>query len=112
MLVLAGSIQLCLTGDIYAEYEEVLSRPRLRRTQDVVAAALQAVRDKAVWVKSSRTLRVCSDADDDIFIECAQTAHADYVVTGNLKHFPASFEATKVVSPRQLLELVSEMPGS
>jgi putative PIN family toxin of toxin-antitoxin system len=30
VLALAGSIQLCVSGSVYAEYEEVISRPRFR----------------------------------------------------------------------------------
>ncbi len=33
---LGGSIQICVTGNIYAEYEEVISWPRLQRPQDVI----------------------------------------------------------------------------
>jgi hypothetical protein len=31
----------------------------------------------------------CSDADDNIFLECAQAAAAQYLVTGNVKDFLA-----------------------
>src|SRR4051794_4497500 len=30
LLALNGSIRLCMTGSIYAEYEEVISRPRFQ----------------------------------------------------------------------------------
>ena len=30
-----------------------------------------------------------SDPDDNIFLECAAAAQADYLVTGNQGHFPA-----------------------
>jgi putative PIN family toxin of toxin-antitoxin system len=36
LLALNGSIQLCITGSIYAEYEEVISRPRLQRSPEAV----------------------------------------------------------------------------
>ena len=42
--------------------------------------------------------------DDDIFLECAQAAQAHYLVTGNLKHFLASWADTKVVTPRWFLD--------
>ena len=31
VLALGGSIQLCVSGEVYAEYEEVISRPRFQR---------------------------------------------------------------------------------
>jgi putative PIN family toxin of toxin-antitoxin system len=106
MLAVSGSIQLCVSGKVYAEYEEVLTRPRLQRPQHVVSAALRAIRDRSFWVRPLEPIRICSDPDDNIFLECAQAARADYLVTGNLKHFPASLEDTRIVSPRALLDFL------
>ena len=72
MLALGRTIQLCVSGDIYAEYEEVISRPRLRRPDNVTASALRAIRENGCWVRPVERVRVCSDPDDDIFLECAQ----------------------------------------
>ncbi len=108
VLALDGSIHLCVSGQIYAEYEEVISRPRFERSESSITGALDAIREKALWVKPSETVRACSDADDDIFLECAQGARADYLVTGNLKHFPASWQGTQVISARRLLDLLDE----
>jgi putative PIN family toxin of toxin-antitoxin system len=105
-LVIAGSIQLCVSGKVYAEYEEVISRPRFQRSDDVIAGALRAIRDKGFWVRPAEVVRVCSDPDDDIFLECAQAARADYLVTGNLKHFPTSWEGTRIVTARSLLDII------
>jgi predicted nucleic acid-binding protein len=63
-----------------------------------------AIRERGLWVRSTETVRACPDPDDDIFLECAQVAHANYLVTGNLKHFPTSWLDTKIVTPRWLLD--------
>jgi predicted nucleic acid-binding protein len=52
------------------------------------------------------SLSVCSDPDDNCFLECAEAARAEYLITGNTKHFPTSHQQTKVVTARQLLELL------
>jgi putative PIN family toxin of toxin-antitoxin system len=106
-LVLSGSIQLCISGEVYAEYEEVIRRPRFRRDENVIAAALETIRDKGFWVRPSETVRVCADPDDDIFLECAQAGRAAYLVTGNLKHFPAAWLDTQIVTARRLLDIVA-----
>lgn len=51
LLAIGGSIQLCISGNVYAEYEEVIRRPRLRRDESVIAATLQTIRERSVWVK-------------------------------------------------------------
>jgi predicted nucleic acid-binding protein len=92
---------------IYAEYEEVLRRPRLKRGDDIVVATLAAIRDKGLWVRPTTGVRACLDPDNDMFLDCAQAARADYLVTGNLKHFPTSWAGTRVVAARWLLEHLS-----
>jgi uncharacterized protein len=106
VLAIGGSIQLCVSAAVYAEYEEVISRPRLQRTGAVVAATLQTIRQEALWVRPTETVRACRDPDDDIFLECAHAAHADYLVTGNLKHYPPSWGDTKILAPRRFVDLL------
>jgi uncharacterized protein len=78
LLALGGSVQLCMSGNVYFEYEEVIRRPRLRRDENVIAATLHAIREKAHWVRPTEAIRECADPDDDIFLECAQAATAAY----------------------------------
>jgi putative PIN family toxin of toxin-antitoxin system len=106
-LVRGVAIQLCLSGEVYAEYEEVIRRPRFRRDEDVITAALGTMRERGFWVKPTQAVRACADPDDDIFLECAQAARAAYLVTGNLRHFPATWLGTRIVTARQFLEIVA-----
>ena len=90
-LALAGSIRFCVTGAIFAEYEEVVRRPRFRLDEVVIAGALESIRLRGFWVKPSEAIRICSDPDD--------------IVTGNTRHFPAEFRKTAIVTPRRFLDL-------
>ncbi len=67
-------------------------------------AARQAIRENGFWVSPSERVRACSDPDDDMFLECALAAKAEYVVTGNLKHFPVWWAGNLIVTPRWVLE--------
>lgn len=92
LITLAGTTaQLCVSGDIYAEYEEVIRRPKFDRSEIVIAFALGAIRKNGFWVRPSEKATGCSDPDDNIFLECAQAACAHYIVTGNPKDFPAKW---------------------
>jgi uncharacterized protein len=106
VLGISGSIQLCLSGNIYAEYEEVISRPRFRRSEEIIIRTLQAIRENSLWVHPVEVVRACSDPDDDIFLECAVAAHADYLVTG-IKDFPPTWSATRIVTARRFLDIIS-----
>jgi len=109
LIILAGTTaQLCVSGDVYAEYEEVIRRPKFARSHNVIEHALRAIRERGFWVKPSEKVRACSDPDDDIFLECALAARAHYVVTGNLKDFPTKWADTQIVTARQFLDAVAE----
>jgi len=51
-------------------------------------------------------LNISEDPDDNRIYECADAALADYIVTGNTKHFKKPYKATKIISARQLVELI------
>jgi putative PIN family toxin of toxin-antitoxin system len=108
--MLVGTIaQLCVSGDVYAEYEEVIQRPKFNRSEAVIQHALRAIRENGFWVKPSERVRACSDPDDDIFLECAQAARAHYVVTGNLKDFPSKWADGQIVTAREFLDAVEKI---
>jgi predicted nucleic acid-binding protein len=50
---------------------------------------------------------VAKDPDDDKFIECADAARADYLVTGNARHFPKFWKKTKVITSREFMDIVA-----
>ena len=50
-------------------------------------------------------MRACSDPHDDIFLECAQAAEADYLITGNVRDFPAVWDSTRIVTAREFLDI-------
>lgn len=102
---LNDALQLCLSGPIYDEYEEVLRRPRLKIKDSIIVEALAAIRRKGHWVKSPPNVTVCPDPDDNILVACAAAVKADYIVTGNIKDFPARRETTEVLTPRRFLEI-------
>ncbi len=50
--------------------------------------------------------RVCAGPDDDIFTAAAAEGGADYLITGNIKHFPASpWRGIMIVDPSTFLAL-------
>jgi uncharacterized protein len=79
----------------------------LQRTVLVIANYFNFFKTKRIWVKPSRRLKVTSDPDDNIFLECGEAARADYLIAGNLRHFPRFWKQTKIVSSREFLDLVS-----
>jgi predicted nucleic acid-binding protein len=52
-------------------------------------------------VVPTHTVSASSDEADNRFLECAEVARADYLVTGNKKHFPHRWKTTEVVNARE-----------
>jgi predicted nucleic acid-binding protein len=68
---------------------------------------LQLIQSHAHPVKPSRLLQVTSDPDDNKFLECADAARADYLITGNQQHFPKFWKQTKVITSREFIDLMA-----
>jgi putative PIN family toxin of toxin-antitoxin system len=107
VLALTKPARLYLSQEIMAEYAEVLARPGLKIRKGIRLQLLQLIENSSHLISSSRRLDVCSDPDDNIFIECAEAARADYLITGNLKHFPVFWKQTKVIGARDFVSLAA-----
>jgi uncharacterized protein len=92
----------------FAEYEEVLLRPRLKLRPQHIQEALAAIRKVAHFVPRTQPLSISNHESDNRFLECAEAARADYLVTGNTRHFPQSYKTTSIVTGRQFLDILSK----
>jgi len=109
VLVLATTkpARFYVTNAILAEYREVLARPELNIRRGLRRQLLQLVRSHAHLVKPARAIQVANDPDDDKFLECADAARADYLITGNQRHFPNFWKNTKVITSREFISIVA-----
>jgi putative PIN family toxin of toxin-antitoxin system len=90
-----------------AEYAGVLSRPHLKIRRGVQLQLLQLIKNSSREIKPSKRLDISLDPSDNRFLECAEAAHADYLITGNLKHFPSQWKQTRIITAREFLTLVA-----
>ena len=107
ILAITKPARLYVSQPILLEYAEVLARPELKIRKGLRRQLLQLIRNRGNLVVPSRRLEVSSDPDDNRFLECADAARADYLVTGNLRHFPRFWKKTKIITPREFIGLVA-----
>jgi putative PIN family toxin of toxin-antitoxin system len=107
LLAISKPARLYVSEMILAEYRVVLARPELRIRRGLQMQFLDLLENRARMVSPARLVRASSDPDDDKFLECVDEARADYLVTGNLRHFPRFWKATKVVSTREFVSLAA-----
>ncbi len=107
LLAITKPARLYVTLPILDDYADVLSRPELRIRKGIRLRLLRLIKNSGHVVVPSRRLDVCSDSDDNIFLECADKAGADYLVTGNSKHFPKFWKKTKIIPAREFVSLAA-----
>jgi putative PIN family toxin of toxin-antitoxin system len=107
LLAVTKPARLYVSRPILEEYREVLGRPELRIRKGPRQQLLQLIKNHSYPVAPTRRLEVASDPDDNKFLECAEAARADYLVTGNQKHFPRFWKKTKIITPREFISLTA-----
>lgn len=100
--VLSGELTAALDARILAEYEEVLLRPKF----DFDPEDMHALLDQFIASGPEIVARPISlnlpDPDDAMFLEVAVEAAAEYLITGNMRHFPkGQRQGIKVVTPSE-----------
>ncbi|HEY2114156.1 MAG TPA: putative toxin-antitoxin system toxin component, PIN family [Candidatus Angelobacter sp.] len=106
-LALARKLQLFLSEEILGEYEGVLARAAFKLSPAKVAASLRLIEKVATMVYPEKRITAAKDPDDNKFLECAAESQADYLVTGNKKHFPKQWQQTRIVNTRELLQEIT-----
>jgi putative PIN family toxin of toxin-antitoxin system len=107
LLATTSPARLYVSAPILEEYADVLSRPELSIRKGLRLQLLQLIRNRSHTVVPSRRLEVTNEPDDNIFLECAEAARADYLITGNQKHFPVFWKSTKIITSRDFIDLAA-----
>ena len=107
LLAITKPARFYVSRPILEEYADVLSRPELGIRKGSRQQLLQLIRNNSHIVTPSRRLEVTSDPDDNVFLECADAARADYLITGNQKHFPRFWKKTKIITTREFISLAA-----
>ena len=107
VLAITKPARLYVTNAILMEYREVLARTEFKIRRGLQQQLLQLVGNHAQLVKSVPAMQVANDPDDDKFLECADAARADYLITGNQRHFPKYWKRTKVITSSEFISIVA-----
>ena len=92
---------------IMKEYAAVLARPELKIRKSLRLQFIQLIKNHTYSVTPSQLPQLTTDPDDNIFLECADAARADYLVTGNQRHFPRFWKKTKIIHSREFLDIIA-----
>jgi putative PIN family toxin of toxin-antitoxin system len=103
-----GLVHPCFSEEILKEYAAVLARSKFACPPDEIAAVIGMFRSQGELFEPDVSAAVSADPGDTKFIQCAEAAQADYIVTGNKRDFPAAhYGATRVVNAGELLDQIT-----
>jgi putative PIN family toxin of toxin-antitoxin system len=103
-----GKFDLAISHPILSEYEEVIARLAVRYQAKTPTDWLPAIKQAAHLYLPAPLPAATADPDDEMFIECAATARADYLVTGDKSHLLSLKEAAgvRIVGASEFLRLL------
>jgi putative PIN family toxin of toxin-antitoxin system len=108
-LALDCRLRLFVSTPILIEYETVLRRPKFPILPGRVTDSLARIRQNSTLIFPATTLAVSPDERDNRFLECAESAGADFLVTGNRRHFPKVWKTARIVNAREFLSSVFQI---
>ena len=102
--------RLAISVPILDEYRRVLEEMTSKRPPAVLGSILGLIELHSEIVDPIRFAKtVCSDPDDDKFLEAAVAAGADYIVSGDAALLSLkNYQRIQIVRPAQFLKLLSQ----
>ena len=94
-------------ADIIAEYEDVLHRTKFPISSEVADAIIAYIIENGFEASKVTFEETMPDEDDRVFYEVSLSQEGSFLITGNLKHYPAS---PRVITPADFIDLI-EMKG-
>lgn len=107
--LIAERALLCfVSAAILAEYDTVLRRARLKLERSRRDGVLEMIFAESTLIEPASHVNASPDESDNRFLECAEAADADFLVTGNKRHFPKQWKSTEIVNARELLARLNQ----
>jgi putative PIN family toxin of toxin-antitoxin system len=95
-------MQLFYSADILAEYEEVLSRKRLRIAVKTQISIVETIKNTGIEIIPAVSDISLPDETDRIFYDVAHDVGA-ILITGNKRHYP---DEIFIMSPAEFLQML------
>ena len=103
-MVSVGEIRLCYDARIITEYKEVLRKPKFQFNPEKIDIILDQIQYLGEIVSSKPLMNSLPAPGDNPFLEVALAGNAEYLVTGNINHFPNNLcQVIKIVSPSNFI---------
>ena len=104
-MIATGTLHVCHDARILTEYDEVLARPRFKFNPEHIQTLVDQIKAEGLSVAGHPLPARLPNPADEPVLETALAGKAEYLITGNLKHFPLRRrQRVSVLSPREFLD--------
>ena len=103
--IAAGDLIPLYNQEILDEYDEVLHRAKFPFSENSIRRILIMIRENGMEIFPYPTGEILPDMDDLVFYEVVMDKRSDddYLITGNIKHFP---KREYIVTPAEMMALI------
>jgi putative PIN family toxin of toxin-antitoxin system len=105
-LILSKKITICYDNKIFSEYMEVLKKSKFNFDNMLADEFLNFIKDNGEYILAEPQKIKFDDEDDKVFYDVYKSSDANYIITGNKKHFPKEKD---IITPREYIELKYEV---
>jgi putative PIN family toxin of toxin-antitoxin system len=103
-LVLNGTIGIVYDNSIFTEYIDVLNREKFKIDKNLIKIILDYITNEGEYMISIPQNIQFIDEDDKIFYELYKNEEVDFLITGNIRHYPKEED---IITPREFLEKIN-----
>jgi putative PIN family toxin of toxin-antitoxin system len=101
-LLLNGKIKILYDNRIIFEYVDVLSRNEFGFSKEIVNDLIEYFKRSGEYINAEYIKIFFSDETDKKFYEVYKSGKANYLITGNTKHFP---KEDAIITPKDFMLL-------
>ena len=102
-MVLAEKFTLLFDNRILEEYVDVLNRKKLKLSKEIIDPIIDYIKNEGIYVLTEPLKINFEDEDDKKFSEVAISGNAEFLITGNTKHFP---DMDIIMTPKEFYEKI------
>jgi putative PIN family toxin of toxin-antitoxin system len=101
-LVLNGSLKILYDNRIVFEYIDVLSRKEFCFSEETISDMINYIKRDGEFINAEHQKMKFSDETDKKFYEVYKSGKAQYLITGNIKHFP---KEEAIIIPKHFIQI-------
>ena len=104
-MIINNSVILLYDNRIIDEYRNVLKRDKFGFNEEIIEPLIDFIESEGIFITPNPIKDKLIDDNDRMFIEVLLGGKADYLITGNKKHFK---NIANVLNPNEFIEMIEK----